>query len=274
MSSSEALDKYLKDQGLQRIPFQDTEYAWGYRENEPVFVYLKGDAGVVFQTAMGLYWASADYIVKPWCLLLDAEGLMPHHRGVLDNLAGQFNIQIVSDETLVSTASEQLTYLTSILSVYIPEKAENPSKALGESISHWRENKPTHEYSFKVNIESGNLDVYKENGELIPSRKTIPLTAVAGDTRVESILPRLISVGQTLYFDTEHRNLPIVFKLSVGEDSTLTARFEADKSNLIEASGFWRLIHGFYATDMLAFIEPNIGDILFNCVRGLDEQRH
>ena len=111
----------------------------------------------------------------------------------------------------------------------------------------------------------GNLDIYKEKGELVPSRKTIPLTASTGKTRIEGILPRLISIKDGLFFDTEHRNLPMVFKLILCDSSRLVLRYEADKGNIVEATSFWSLYQCFFSTGRLAFIELNTGDILFSC---------
>ncbi|MCW4012776.1 MAG: hypothetical protein NWF07_07265 [Candidatus Bathyarchaeota archaeon] len=268
----EELEQYLQENGLTRTEFHGTTYAWGFRENEPIIAYInEKDPGLAFQSIMSLYWASADYITKPWCLLVEAENIPPHQKGMLDNLASQYNIQLVSEETLFSTARKQLDNLVGILNEYIPENSENPLKMLGESIKGWRQEKPAKEYSYKVKIETGNLDIYKENNELTPNRKTIPLTATSGNNRVESILPRLVEAGETLVFDTEHRNLPMVYKLIIGEDSRIITRFEADKGNIIEATGFWGLYHAFNASKRLAFIEPNTGDILFNCTRITDD---
>lgn len=273
-SPIEKLDNYLQEKGLTRTEFQGTSYAWGFRENEPIIASINEKApGLAFQSIMSLYWASADYITKPWCLLIEAENIPSHQRSMLDNLASQYNIQQVSENTLLDTATEQLDYLVSILKKYIPENTENPLKALGESIKNWRQEKPANEYSYKVKIETGNLDIYKENNELTPNRKTIPLTATSGKNRIESILPRLVEAEKNLVFDTEHRNLPMVYKLIIGEDSRLVTRFEADKGNIIEATGFWELYHAFNESKRLAFIEPNTGDILFDCTRIPDDNR-
>ena len=266
------LEQHLQENGLKRTEFQGTTYAWGFRENEPIIAYInEKDPGLAFQSIMSLYWASADYVTKPWCLLVEAENIHPHQRGMLDNLASQYNIQQVSENTILDTVTEQLDYLVSVLKEYIPEKTESPLKALGESIKNWRQEKPVKEYSYKVKIETGNLDIYKENNELTPNRKSIPLTATSGNNRVESILPRLVEAEKHLVFDTEHRNLPMVYKLIIGETSTLVTRFEADKGNIIEATGFWGLYHAFNESKRLAFIEPNTGDILFECTRIPDD---
>ena len=149
-----------------------------------------------------------------------------------------------------------------------------PISALRKSIKQWREKKPVHEYSYMVEVETGNLDIYRENGELVPSRKTIPLTVSTGKARIEGILPRLISIKEGLFFDTEHRNLPMVFRLEIGVLSRLVFRYEADKGNIMEATSFWFFYQCFLSTGKLAFIEPNTGDILFSCVRGLDEREN
>lgn len=267
----EELDQFLTDNGLTRIEFHGTDYAWGFRENEPIIALITGqDGGIAFQSAISLYWASADYISKPWCLLLDVAEIAPHQRAMLDNLASQYNIKLLTKNELIETASMQLSNLLSILDVYVPE--DKSVTALGEAIRNWRTEKTAHEYSYDIAIETGNLDVYKENDELTPSRKTIPLTTQSDNIRIEGILPRLISVEDGLFFDTEHRNLPMVFKLRISPESTLVTRFEADKSNIIEATAFWGLHHAFASSKRLAFIEPNTGDILFNCGRGLNER--
>ena len=269
-SPIESLDTLLQDNGLNQINFHGTDYAWGFREDEPIIALItKQPPELAFQSAMSLYWASADYISKPWCLLLDVE-IPPHQKGMLENLAIQYNIQQVDAEKLVNTAVTQLAKLGEILEAYIPENTDKPVKTLGESIKRWRSEKPFHEYNYKTDIQLGNLDVYKENGELVPSRKTIPLTATSGDNRIDGILPRLMDTDNGLFFDTEHRNLPMVFKIDTRKDE-ITLRFEADKSNIIEATAFWGLQKAFTMTKGLAFIEPNTGDILFNCVGVLND---
>ncbi len=268
----EDLNSFLLENGMKTIQFHGTDYAWGFREDEPVIALIaKSDGSEAFQVAMSVYWASAEYIAKPWCLFIITE-FEPHQRQMLENLAKQYNIETTSPDNLLSKTEEQLRRLTEILKVYIPEESENQLISLGESMKRWREEKPVKEHSFKVQVETGNLNIYKENGELVPSRKTAPLTAISGDSSIEGILLRLISIDYGLYFDTEHRNLPMVFKLSVSEASSLVLRFEADKSNLIEAASFWSLLKDFSSTNRLAFIEPNTGDILFSCERELDDR--
>ena len=270
----EELNSFLLGNGMKAIQFHGTDYAWGFREDEPIIALIvKSDGGEAFQAAMSVYWASAEYIAKPWCLFIIAD-VEPHQRQLLESLAKQYNIETVLTENLLSKAKEQLRRFTRILDVYIPEYSKDQLISLGESIKRWRDEKPVKEHSFKVQVETGNLDIYKENGELVPSRKTIPLTAKSGDSSIEGILPRLMSVDGGLYFDTEHRNLPMVFKLRVSDSSSLVLRFETDKSNLTEATSFWGLFKDFTRTNRLAFIEPNTGDILFSCVRELDDRRN
>jgi len=163
--------------------------------------------------------------------------------------------------------------LTSILDEYIPEGSENPLKDLGESVRRWRQSRPCSRKVFPVHIEVGNLDVYREGGELKPSRKTTPLTVVANKASIEGILPRLVSVQDGAVFDTEHRNLPMVFRICLGVDSQLVTRFEADKSNIIEATRYWRLLKEFEAVGRLSFIEPNTGETLFKCTKEADPRQ-
>ncbi len=264
-SPVESLDTFLLDNGLTRINFHGTSHAWGFRDDEPIIALItEQPPGLAFQSAMSLYWASADYISKPWCLLIDAD-IPLHQKELLENLATQYNIQQVNGENLVDTASLQLQKLVEILREYIPKDSDKPIETLGKSIKSWRSEKPFYENSYKIDIQTGNLDIYKENDELVPSRKTIPLTLSSSDKRIEGILPRLISIENGLLFETEHRNLPMVYKIDTGENR-LVMRFEADKSNIIEATAFWGLQISFTVTKRLAFIEPNTGDILFNCV--------
>jgi hypothetical protein len=273
-SPIEEVEAFLLENGLNRIDFHGTDYAWGFREDEPIIALIQSsDGGAAFQAAMSLYWAAAEYIAKPWCLFLEVEGLALHHRQMLDNLTKQYNIQVLSgDVKLFVSVKNQLNRLVTILEEYIPVCSTEPLKALGDSVKTWREEKPVNEYRYDLEIETGKLGIYEENGALIPSRKTIPLTAASSDVSIEGILPRLVNIEDGLSFDTEHRNLPMVFKLHIGETSQLVTRFEADKSNIIEATSFWGLHQGFTLTNKLAFIEPNTGDILFNCLRGLDDR--
>ena len=264
----EKADQFLQENELDRIDFHETSYAWGFRENEPIIALIEGsDGGSVFQSVMGLYWASAEYIAKPWCLLLMVDNIPLPQMQMLEKLSKQYNIQQVSGETLLPIISSQLKKLTEILDEYIPENTSDPIKTLGESMRSWSAVKPVHEYTYHPEIEVGPLDLYRENGQLVPSRKTVPLIAASGEKRVEGILPRLMDIKNGLYFDTEHRNLPMVFRIRTGDEPMLVTRFEADKCNIVEATSFWSLHQDFKQTNRLAFIEPNTGDILFNCVR-------
>jgi hypothetical protein len=268
----EEIDVFLRDNGMDQIYFHGIDHAWGFREDEPIIgIINKRDGGETFQAAMSLYWASANYITKPWCLLLAINKMAPQQRQTLDNLGKQYNIQVVSEEHLLTTVKEQLKCLTITLRVYVKD-SEKPIRALSESVKKWREEKPVTDYQFEVEVETGNLEIYKENGELVPGRKTVPLTASSNQKRIDGILPRLLSVKDGLFFDTEHRNLPMVFKLHIAEPSSLVLRFEADKSNINEATSFWSLYRGFTVTNRLAFIESNTGDTLFSCVRELDDR--
>jgi hypothetical protein len=263
------LNKFFTGKGLEEINFNGVTHAWGYRDNEPVFALIKNkDGNVAFQNAMSLYWSSAEYITKPWCLVLVVDVIELHHRQMLENLSTQYNIQIIENpDDLLPIVIVQLDRLTEILSHYIPAESNNKSRALGESISKWRSEKPVYKKKFRVEIMIGNLDIYKESGILAPSRRTVPLTATAGSISIKGVLPRLVGADEGLLFDTEHRNLPMVYQLFLGENMSLLLRFEADKSNLIEATCFWSLYSGFLSTNKLSFIEPNTGDMLFSCVR-------
>lgn len=268
-SHIEEIDAYLQEKGMDRVEFHGIDQSWGFREGEPIIGVI-GRRESAFQAAMSLYWASADFITKPWCLLLVDSGLHDQQKAMLDNLSRQHNIRMVSEDRLFTVIESQLDWLVKVLDVYI-EYNENPINSLGESMKKWRTDKPAHEHSFRVDTETGKLDVYMENGELSPGRKTIPLTVTSDDARIEGVLPRLVSTENGLLFDTEHRNLPVVFKLQVAEDSELVMRFEADKSNIIEATVFWGLFNSFTVKNKLAFIAPNTGDTLFSCWRKPDD---
>lgn len=263
-------DRFLTENGLEKIHFHGTSHAWGYRENEPVIAVISDvDGDTAFQQAMSLYWGSAEYIPKPWCLFIIVD-MAPHHGQMLENLAKQYNIHKIPVENLPEATKKEIENLQSLLKQYIPKDTNNPATALAESIKNWKTEKPSHEQKYKVKIETGNLEAYKENGRLAPSRKTIPLTVQSGDARIDGILPRLVDAGDGLVFDTEHRNLPMVYKLWIGECSELLLRFEADKGNIVEAASFWAVYQSFTRTKKLAFIEQNTGDILFSR-RGLDD---
>ena len=134
----------------------------------------------------------------------------------------------------------------------------------------WKAEKPFQEDVIPVEVNLGNLFIYEENGRLAPNRTTVPLTAVSGDATLEGILPRLIQTEPYLVFFTEHRNLPIVFKLELGVDPKLTVRFEADKGNLIEATSFESLVTAIKSTGEISFDNPNSGERVF----GLMVKRH
>ena len=265
-SPIDVINEYLLQKGLERIEFHGTDHSWGFRENEPVIALIANrDGGAAFQAVMSLYWASAEYIVKPWCLFISVEDMAPHQRQMIDNLSSQFNIKMVPIDVLFESVKAQLDDLVKILEAYVPEGSQEPLIDLGKSVRRWREEKPASECSFNIEIAVGNLDVYKEGDQLTPSRKTIPLTVSAGEPRIDGVLPRLVNVDDGYFFDTEHRNLPMVFRLFIGDSARLVLRFEADKCNMIEATSFWSIYRGFLSTGRLAFIEPNTGDILFSC---------
>ena len=69
---SDEIHAYLTSNGLEVIRFQGADLSYGYRENEPAFAFIhdEGDGSMAFQKAMGLYWATAEYISKPWCLVM------------------------------------------------------------------------------------------------------------------------------------------------------------------------------------------------------------
>jgi hypothetical protein len=256
---------YMTSSGLELIPFHGVDQAWGYRENEPVFAFISdpADGSMVFQNAMSLYWATAEYISRPWCLfMITGAPMMPHHRLMLENLAVEYNIVILESskqDELLGLVKAQLASLTSIMHRYIESGAEKAS--LGESIREWKEQKPVLEEVTKVEVKIGDLTQYEQNGRLVPSRTTMPLTIQSGDSSIEGILPRLMK-SEPLVFYTEHRNLPIVFNLDLGE-GTFTTRFEADKGNLIEASSYESLMTDFKRTGEISFTDQNTGETVF-----------
>ena len=266
---SEAIHDYLTPNGLKVIPFQGADLAYGYRENEPVFAFIQdgGDGSMAFHNAMGLYWATAEYISKPWCLVMvTALPMMPHNRQMLDSLGAQYNIQLLEapqDGAILEVVAQQLNHLISVMHRYIDPNASNPSVSLGDSIKTWKAEKPAIEDLIHVEIESRTLSIYEENGMMVPNRTTIPLTVTSGEAEIEGVLLRLIQSEPHLVFYTEHRNLPSVFRLDLG-DQTLTMRFEADKTNIIEATSFESLVTAFKSKREITFSDPNSGQTVFN----------
>jgi hypothetical protein len=262
------ITEYLTSNGLELIPFHGINQAWGYRENEPVFAVISDpeDGSMVFQNALSLYWATAEYISRPWCLfMMTGAPMMPHHRQMLENLAVEYNVVILESPTqdeLQGYVEAQLTSLTSIMHRYIESGAEKRSVSLGESIREWKEQKPVLEEVSKVEVKVGDLTQYELDGRIVPSRTTVPLTIQSGVSSIEGILPRLIQ-SEPLVFYTEHRNLPIVFNLGLGE-STFTTRFEADKGNLVEASNYESLMTAFKSTGEISFTDQNTGKTVFD----------
>ena len=266
---SNEINDYLTSNGMEVIPFQGADLAYGYRENEPVFALIQdsGDGSMAFQKAMGLYWATAEYISKPWCLvMITSLPMMPHNKQMLDTLGAQYNIQPLEapqDGDITDVITEQLGHLTSILHRYIDQDASNPSVSFGASIRAWKSRKPSIEDVFKVQVEMGDLTLYEENGRLVPNRTTVPLTVKAGDAEIVGVLSRLVQSEPHLVFYTEHRNLPSVFRLDLGSQ-TLTTRFEADKANIIEATSFESLVTAFKSKREITFSDPNTGQTVFN----------
>ena len=266
---SDEIHAYLTSNGLEVIRFQGADLSYGYRENEPAFAFIhdEGDGSMAFQKAMGLYWATAEYISKPWCLVMvTALPMLPHNRQMLDNLGVQYNIRLLEKSqngAILDVVTEQLAHLMSIMHRYIDDTSSNPSLSLGESMRTWKSEKPALEDVVPVEIERGDLSIYEENGKMVPNRTTVPLTVTSGEAEIEGVLLRLVQSEPHLVFYTEHRNLPSVFRLDLG-DQTLTMRFEADKANIIEATSFESLVTAFKSKREITFSDPNSGQTVFN----------
>lgn len=262
------IDEYLSSNGLMKIAFHVVDQAWGYREKEPVFAFINApaDGSMSFQNALSLYWATAEYISRPWCLIMTTEApMMSHHKQMLDNLGFQYRILVhetPSETQLHESVKSQLSELTQVMNRYIDPEDKNPSLSLGESIRGWRTQKPVFEEEYKVDIKLGDLSQYEVNGVLAPSRTTVPLTVQSGPHFVEGILLRLIQTDPLVFY-TEHRNLPIVLRVDIGE-KTFTTRFEVDKSNLIEASSYESLMTAFKSREGISFIDQNTGKNVFD----------
>jgi hypothetical protein len=267
---SEEIHAYLTSNGLELISFRGPDMAYGYRENEPVFAFIHdgGDGSMAFHKAMGLYWATAEYISKPWCLVMVTElPMMSHNMEILDNLGAQYNIRLLEtpqDGAIIEVVTEQLSHLASIMHRYIDPNASNASTSLGKSIRKWKAEKPVLEDMTPVEVEQGGLSVYEENGKMTPNRTTVPLTVTSEEAEIQGVLPRLVQSEPHLVFYTEHRNLPAVFRLDLGDVQTLTMRFEADKANIIEATSFESLVTAFKSKREITFSDPNSGQIVFN----------
>jgi hypothetical protein len=263
------ISDYLTSNRLRVIPFQGSDLAYGYRENEPVFAFIsdQGDGSMAFHNAMNLYWATSEYISKPWCLIMVTRTpMMPQNRRMLNNLSTQYNISLIEEPRegeIMADVISQLDDLTAIMNRYIGDVPDK-SATLERSMRLWKEEKPFLEDVFPVEVKLGNLSIYEENCRMTPNRTTVPLIAVSGDYMIEGILPRLVQTEPNLVFFTEHRNLPIVFKLELGEVSELTVRFEADKGNLIEATSFESLVTAIKSTGEISFNNPNSGESVFN----------
>ena len=266
--SSGRIDDYLSSNGLMEITFHQADQAWGYRENEPVFAFINdpGDGSKNFQNAVNLYWASAEYISKPWCFYMVTQSKMiPHQKQILENLGSQYRIiqlEAPFELELLDSVKSQLTQLVSIMDRFIDPQKSNPYRSLSCSIKEWKIKKPIFEDVIKVNMIMGDLSQYEVNGELIPSRSTVPLTVQSGENIIEGILPRLVQKDPIIFY-TEHRNLPVVFKLDLGVN-TFTTRFEADKGNLIEATNYESLITAFKSSGEVSFIDQNTGNTVFD----------
>ncbi|MCK5670787.1 hypothetical protein KAI10_05350 [Candidatus Bathyarchaeota archaeon] len=254
---------------MEVIRFQGADLSYGYRENEPAFAFIhdEGDGSMAFQKAMGLYWATAEYISKPWCLVMvTALPMLPHNRQMLDNLGVQYNIRLLEkpqNGAILDVVTEQLAHLMSIMHRYIDDTSSNPSLSLGESMRTWKSENPALDDVVHVEIDRGELSIYEENGKMVPNRTTVPLTVTSGEAEIEGVLLRLIQSEPHLVFYTEHRNLPSVFRLDLG-DQTLTMRFEADKANIIEATSFESLVTAFKSKREITFSDPNSGQTVFN----------
>ena len=263
------ISDYLTSNGLELIPFHGADSAYGYRENEPVFAFIadQGDGSMAFHNAMNLYWATAEYISKPWCLIMvTGTPMMPHNRQMLNTLSTQYNIRLIEEpreDEVMAEVRSQLDDLITIMHRFVGDVSDK-SASLGRSMRLWKAEKRFQEDVIPVEVKLGNLSIYEENGRMAPNRTTVPLNVVSGEAVIEGILPRLVQTEPKLVFFTEHRNLPVGFKLELGEAPELTVRFEADKGNLIEATSFESLVTAIKSTGEISFNNPNSGESIFD----------
>ncbi len=269
---SDELQEYLTSNGLHPLKFHGVDHAWGYRENEPVFVFII-DSKNGFQDAMNLYWSTAEFISRPWCLIMGSKTPMnPGDKRILDNLASRYHIRVLenpSQDRFMTVVKEELSTLTSIMSRYIQPDSDNPSVSLGESINAWKDEGYFHKEIHSVSVDVGNLAIYEKSGELVPNRVTVPLTVHAGGEEIEGILLRLIQMDPPI-FHTEHRNLPMVLSINLGNHS-FTTRFETDKGNLVEATSYETLMRAFKCLKEISFINPNTSLSVFHLRKKLDD---
>lgn len=255
-----------------------SDLSWCLRENEPVFTFIidDQDGSRGYRETINKFWATADYIAKPWShhLILTHENLRKDQENMITALSSQFNIRVhspVNLDQLRETLIIQVKEVAGLLKRYVME--EPSIHGLKPGIEKWRTSKPRTDIKYKMTRHSSleTLEIYKETAEFTQSRKTPPLTAESNGAEMESILLRLVDVKDTaLRFDTEHRNLPVFLELNIdtmNKKTLMFMGFEADKSNISQALSFERFVQNLDQTGKMKLVEPNTGTVVFDFIQ-------
>ncbi|MBN2334571.1 hypothetical protein JXL21_03355, partial [Candidatus Bathyarchaeota archaeon] len=199
-------------------------------------------------------------------------GFDPEQRSMLGALGSQYNVYVFDSERLSDLTvfiDEKVRYLTRVLGRHT---ADGSVSKLAESIRGWRRDKPRVSLGYRVDASYSvdDLRFFTDEGELTPSRKTLPINLVTpAGVSMESVLPRLIDVDGDLVFSTEHRNLPFVMKFSLGEESSLRLGFELDKANVSQAVAFEEFLAAFIEAEGFDVVDPSTGRRIIGFSRGV-----
>ena len=89
----------------------------------------------------------------------------------------------------------------------------------------------------------------------------VPLDFVSGGFSFEGALMRLVEAkGGQILLSSEHRNFPFILHFSSSESggkSKLDLWFDADKSNIPQALGFWELVEAFESLKTATLAGPS-----------------
>ena len=224
--------------------FMGADQAWLFRDGEPVFTFIvdDGDGGRGFTETLSLYWGSADHIAKPLFhfLLLAGGALNPEHRAMMDSLASQYRVTMLTEpsaQELKRLVDAEVADLLKVMSRY----CGGTVPSLRRSVAAWADERPRVRVSLRCEPEYdlAHLQVFAEGGSLRPSRMAVPCSLEAPGVTLESIMLRLVEIGDVLRFSSEHRNLPLTVDFTLGGGgSALSFLYEPEKGNLAQAYRF------------------------------------
>jgi len=252
------------------------DVAWALNPNQkPIFTFNVEEADPTMILPGALQWAGSSTEPRSW---IHVYMFLSGSSETLATLPFPSNIKLYDSQGITSLPGdlEELTAnMARILSRYV---GVSTGSTLRESVKGaavatdgWPIGKPNTRLSYTASARLGEELVLfaAENGEdgeakvpaLKSSRNVVPLEIASGGASFGGALMRLIEAGAGHFlFSTEHRNYPFVMRLNVAEGggpSRLDLWFDADKSNVPQALGFWALIEAVESSRSVSLLGPS-----------------